>query len=390
MDFLEKAKAIEDQIIAWRRAIHANPELGFEEHKTASLVLEALRDMGIEAQAGVGRTGVVARIGNGDGRKIGIRADMDALPLDEAVDLPFKSTVAGKMHACGHDAHTAMLLGVAKILHDMPDINGEIRLLFQPSEERWGADGISGATAMISDNALEELDAVIAVHVDSMTPVGEITVSDGNASAAADMFYATIKGIGCHGASPHTGVDPIWIAAQVINAVQAIRSRRTDPTTGSVISMGAIHGGSAPNIIPAEVTINGTIRTFDEDIRNQIHEELDKAFQIARTLGGDYELNISKGYPPMWNDPSIAQLLRDVSAGILGAENAQEGKPGMFGEDFAYMQKKAPGAMLSLGARYDDQHRPHHSPIFALGEDSFKYGTAIMAESAVRLLKQDS
>jgi len=388
MDYLEKATEIEEQIIAWRREIHAHPELGFEETKTAHLVVESLREMGVECQTGVGRTGVVARLGDGRGPKIGIRADMDALPLQEETDLPFASTVPGKMHACGHDAHTAMLLGVARILHDVPDLNGEIRLLFQPSEERWDEDGISGATAMIADDALAELDAVLALHVNSRNPVGTVDVSDGYASAAADMFYALIKGEGCHGAEPHTGVDPIWIAAQVINAVQAIRSRRTDPTTGSVISMGAIQGGEAPNVIPHEVHINGTIRTFDEAIRNQVHEELDRALAIAKTLGGDYTLEISKGYPPMYNDPKMAQLLRDIASEFLGADNVRVGAPAMYGEDFSYMQRKAPGVMISLGAKYDDRNRPHHSPIFALGEESFKYGTAIMAEAAIRLLKQ--
>ena len=388
MNFLEKATEIEEQIKAWRQQIHANPELGFEETKTANLVVEALREMGVECQPGVGRTGIVARIGDGNGPKIGIRADMDALPIHEEVDLAFRSTIPGKMHACGHDAHTAMLLGVARILHDTPDVNGEIRLLFQPSEERWDADGISGATAMIADNALEELDAVLAVHVDSMTPVGVISVTKGQACAAVDTFYATIKGEGCHGAKPHTGIDPIWISAQIINAIQAIRSRRTDPTSGSVVTIGAIHGGEAPNVIPHEVKIRGTIRTFSEQIRNQIHEELDHALAISRSLGGDYELEISRGYPPMYNDPKIADLLHEVSSEMLGEENAEIGVPGMFGEDFAYMQQKAPGVMLSLGARYDEQHRPHHSPIFAISEEAFKYGTAIMAEAAVRLLKE--
>ena len=198
MDFLEKATEIEDQIIAWRRDIHANPELGFEETRTANVVAQTLREMGVEVEVGVGRTGVVARLGNGQGPKIGIRADMDALPIQEEVDLAFKSTVPGKMHACGHDAHTAMLLGAARILHDM-DIDGEVRLLFQPSEEKWDADGVSGATAMISDNALEELDKVIALHVDSTMPVGEIAIGEGYVLAAVDTFEATIKGEGTHG-----------------------------------------------------------------------------------------------------------------------------------------------------------------------------------------------
>ena len=388
MDFLAKATEIEEQIIAWRREIHKNPELGFEEMQTANLVATALREMGVEAEVGVGHTGVVARIGNGEGPRIGIRADMDALPLDEQVDLPFKSQVAGKMHACGHDAHTAMLLGVARVLHDVPNLNGEVRLLFQPSEEDWKKYGYSGATAMIRDSALDDLDAVIAIHTASLVPAGEIEVAYGVASAAADMFYATIIGEGTHGASPHTGVDPIWLQAQVINAVQAIRSRFTDPTSGSVISFGAIHGGSAPNIIPNEVKLNGTIRTFDEEIREQVHRDLEKAFSVARSLGGDYELEISKGYPSMYNDPEIAKVIQDVATEMVGAEKARERKPGMYGEDFSYMQHKAPGAMFSLGAKYDDQHRPHHSPYFALGEEAFKYGTAVMAETAVRLLQQ--
>jgi len=387
MDYLEKAKEIEEQIIAWRRDIHAHPELGFEETRTANVVAETLREMGIEVQSGVGRTGVVARIGDGKGPKIGIRADMDALPIQEAVDLEFQSTVAGKMHACGHDAHTAMLLGAAKILNNIPDLHGEIRLLFQPSEEKWDDQGVSGATAMISDKALEELDAVIALHVNSLMPVGETQVTDGMSLAAVDTFYATIKGEGCHGAAPHTGLDPIWITSQVINAVQGIRSRRTDPTSASVVTIGSIHAGEAPNVIPDQVKLSGTIRSFQEEIRDQIHEELNRALAVARALGGDYELEIQRGYPALYNDPQVAQLLRDVSANNIGAEGSKVGAPRMGAEDFAYMTQKAPGAMLFLGAKYDEINRPHHSPIFAISEDSFKYGSAILAESAVRLLQ---
>lgn len=386
-NFLEKATEIEENIIAWRREIHKNPELGFEELKTANLVAKTLNDMGIEAEVGIGRTGVVARIGDGNGRKIGIRADMDALPIQEDMDLEFKSQVDGKMHACGHDAHTAMLLGVAQILHDMPDLSGEIRLLFQPSEERWDDDGISGATAMIDDSALEELDHVIALHVDSTLPVGEIKVGDGYVLAAVDSFEATIFGEGTHGASPNLGVDPIWIQSQVISALQGVRSRQTDPTSASVITVGAIHGGSASNIVPDKVEIMGTIRSFNEETREQLHAGLEQCLQIAKTLGGDYELKISRGYPALYNDPSVAGLLRDISAQHLGQENAHIATPKMGAEDFSYMTQKAPGAMLFLGAKYDEQHRPHHSPIFAISEDSFKYGTAILAETALRLLQ---
>lgn len=389
-NLLEKATEIEEKIIAWRRAIHKHPELGFEETQTAKLVATALHEMGVEAEVGVGRTGVVARLGNGNGRKIGIRADMDALPISEAVDVPFKSEVPGKMHACGHDAHTAMLLGVAQLLHDEDGIDGEIRLLFQPSEERWDADGISGATAMISDDALEELDSVIAVHMDSLAPVGQIAVAYGNASAAVDTFYAKVLGEGTHGASPHTGIDPIFIQAQVINAIQGIRSRFTDPTSASVITIGAVSGGEAPNVIPHEVILSGSIRTYDEAIRDQIHEELEKAFSLSRVFGGDYELEIQRGYPAMYNTPAVSEMIQQVGKEVVGDEMSIVKKPGMYAEDFSYMLQKAPGAMFSLGARYDDEHRPHHSPIFALGEESFKYGTAVLAETALRLLKANA
>lgn len=389
MELYKRASEIQEDMVAWRRDIHMHPELGFEEKRTANLVAQNLREMGIEAEVGIGRTGVVARIGDGNGPKVGIRADMDALPIDEANDVPYKSQTPGLMHACGHDAHTAILLGVARILNDMKDRPaGEVRLLFQPSEEKWGDDGISGATAMIQDNALEELDAVIALHVASDKPSGTVEVGDGYVAAAVDSFTAKVKGEGTHGATPHKGVDPIWISAQVINAVQAIRSRRTDPITGSVVTIGAIHGGTATNVIPHEVTFMGTIRTFDDELRDKIHQELDRAFSIARTLGGDYELEIQRGYPSMYNAPEVSQLLRDVASEAIGDENVKVAVPMMGAEDFSYMTQKAPGAMLMLGAKYDDLNRPHHSPIFDIDESPMKIGAAVLAEAAVRLLKQ--
>ncbi|MEL6402977.1 MAG: M20 family metallopeptidase [Chloroflexota bacterium] len=387
-DYLEKAKTAEDDMIQWRRKIHENPELGFEEFETAKLVAKSLTDMGMEAEIGVGRTGVVARIGNGEGPKIGIRADMDALPIHEAVDLPFASKVEGKMHACGHDAHTAILLGVAKMLHDMPDLSGEVRFLFQPSEEKWDADGISGATAMISDEALEDLDHVIALHVDSTKPVGEVHIGSGYMLAAVDTFYATIFGEGTHGASPHLGIDPVYIQSQVIGAIQSVRSRRTDPTSASVITVGSIHGGSAPNVIPDKVELTGTIRSFNEEIRSQLHSELERALSVAKALGGDYSLEISRGYPSLYNDAGIVDLIKDVAKKNVGEAKTIDATPKMGAEDFSYMTQKAPGAMFFLGAKYDDKHRPHHSPIFAISEDAMKYGAAILAESTMRLLQK--
>ena len=350
---------------------------------------DSLREMGIEIEVGVAETGVVARIGEGR-PAVGIRADMDALPIDEANDVPYKSRTPGLMHACGHDAHTSMLLGVAKLLNDLPDRPaGEIRLLFQPSEEKWRSeDGHSGGSLMVEEKALDGLDAVIACHVASGRPVGEVRVSDGMSMAAPDVFEAKIIGEGTHGATPNHGLDPIWLAAQVVNALQAIRSRRRDPTERSVVSIGTIHAGIAHNVIPNEVLISGTIRTFEQEAREEIHRLVEEAIALVRHFGGDYELEISTGYPALWNDPGVAALIRTVGADLLGEDMAGEGEPIMAGEDFAYMTQKAPGAMLRLGAQLDEQNRPHHSPIFDIHEGCLPIGVGVMAESALRLLRQ--
>lgn len=389
MGFLEKAKSLEDKIIAWRRDFHMHPELAFKETRTAKAVAEHLNTLGIEAEVGVGITGVVGRIGNGKGPKIGIRADMDALPIHEANDVPYASKTDGIMHACGHDAHTAILMGVAEMLNGMEDMPaGEIRLLFQPSEESWDKELKSGATRMIDDNALDDLDAVIALHVSSQLESGQVSIGEGHMMAAVDTFKAIIKGEGCHGASPHTGVDPIWIQAQVVNAIQAIRSRRLNPLSPSVITIGAIHGGTATNIIPHEVEMIGTIRSYSEDVREQLHEELEKALSITKALGGDFELSFERGYPALYNDPNVAQLIRAVSIEAIGEAKLPAAEASMGAEDFAYMAQKAPGAMFFLGSKYDDVNRPHHSPIFDIDESSFYVGAAVLAETAVRLLKE--
>jgi amidohydrolase len=388
MEYLNKARVLEPQLVQWRRQIHQYPELGFRETRTASYVVDNLRDMGIEVQPGVGITGVVARIGDGNGPVIGIRADMDALPIDEANDVPYKSQIPGVMHACGHDAHTAILLGVAKMLTETPNLpGGEIRLLFQPSEEMWDEEGKSGASRMIDDQALEGLDAVIALHVDSEKPSGQVRISEGYICAAVDDFTASIIGEGCHGASPHKGLDPIFIQAQVINAIQGIISRRIKPTQPALITVGSIHGGSASNVIPASVELTGTIRSYSEEIRVQLHEELERAFALTRAFGGDYTLKIRRGYPSVYNDGDVAGLIRKVGVQAVGDEMTVQSEPGMGAEDFAYMSQKAPGAMFMLGARLDSTNRPHHSPIFDIDETCMPVGAAVLAETAVRLLR---
>ncbi len=383
-----RAKALEDQIIAWRRDIHLHPELGFQEYRTAKLVAEALTAMGIEAETGVGITGVVARIGEGR-PAVGIRADMDALHIQEANDVPYASQTPGVMHACGHDAHTAILLGVARLLNEMDDRPpGEIRLLFQPSEEAQDAEGKSGAMRMIDDGALEELDAVIALHVASSMPASMIEIRSGFACAAVDGFYATIRGTGAHGAYPHKGTDPIFMLAQLINAIHGIRARRIDPVQPAVISIGAIHAGDVSNVIPAEVKINGTMRSYSDEVRLQLRAELEQAFGVVRALGGDYELSFEIGYDPMYNDPDVSTLIETTAVELFGEGALYPPEAGMGAEDFGYMTRKAPGAMFMLGAQYDGRNRPHHSPVFDIAESSFHVGAALLAETACRLLKQ--
>ncbi|MEP6987926.1 MAG: amidohydrolase, partial [Chloroflexota bacterium] len=278
--------------------------------------------------------------------------------------------------------------GVASMLNDMKyRPPGEIRLLFQPSEEDEDSDYKSGAVRMIEDGALNDLDAVIALHINSNIPAGQIRIATGPNSASVDSFNATIIGEGCHGAYPHQGIDPIFILAQVINAIHGIRARRINPVRPAVISIGAVHGGSANNVIPNEVQMNGTIRAYDDETREQLWKEIEQAFAVTRAFGGDYKLEIIKSYPSQYNDPAVAELIREIGVSMLGEKGLYPEEPGMGAEDFAYMTRKAPGAMFSLGAKYDEVNRPHHSPIFDVDESSFSIGAAILAEAACRLLQ---
>ena len=385
--FLTRAHELADQLVAWRRQIHMNPELSFQEVETAKLVAESLTAMGIEAQAGVGKTGVVGYLGEGS-PVIGIRADMDALPIIEANDVPYKSQKPGVMHACGHDAHTAILLGVAKILSEMEDRPaGQIRFLFQPSEEASDSDNKSGATRMIEDGALVGVDKVIALHVASDAPAGKVEIAGGYVTAAEDSFHIILKGSGGHGAYPHQGTDPTFMLAQVINAIQGIRSRRVDPTKGATISIGYIHGGTVTNVIPAEVKLGGTMRSFDDDVREQLKSELARACEVAKVLGGDYELRIVSGYPSTYNDPAVADLIETSTREMFGDSGLEKPHAGMGAEDFSYMSRAAPGAMFMLGAKYDDKNRPHHTPVFDISEDALPVGAAVLADVTVKLLR---
>jgi amidohydrolase len=385
---LDKAQQIRDKLVAWRREFHMHPELGFEEQRTARRVAETLAEMGLEVQTGVGKTGVIGFLGEGR-PVIGIRGDMDALPIHEENDVPYASQTPGVMHACGHDGHTAMLLGVAELLSQMPDRPpGQVRFLFQPSEERSDEENKSGGLRMVEEGALDEVDAVIALHVASEQPAGKVQIGGGYATAAEDSFFITLTGTGGHGAYPHQGIDPTFILAQVLNAIHGIRARRISPIKPAALSIGSIHAGAVTNVIPSRVEISGTVRTYDEETRARIKDELVRALEVARALGGDFELKVREGYPATYNDPAVADLIRQTAIEMLGEEGLLPAEPGMGAEDFSYMTQKAPGAMFSLGAKYDDQDRPHHTPVFDISEDALPVGAAMLAEVTCRLLRE--
>jgi len=387
-DIVKSAHALEPEIIAWRRDFHAHPELGFQEFRTARVVAQTLSDMGLEVVTGVGKTGVMAVIGEGS-PVVAIRADMDALPILEANEVEYTSQTPGVMHACGHDSHTAMLLGVARILVEMPNRPaGQIRLLFQPCEETVDAEGKSGAQRMVEEGAMQGVDRVIALHVGSEIPAGKVISSGGPLTAAVDDFNATIIGKGCHGAHPDEGIDPIYLAAQVLNALHGIRARRINPIHPAVVTIGTIHGGTARNVIPNEVTISGTLRSYDPKVREQLRVEVERALGVARALGGDFKLEFMIGCASVINDVSVAETLHAVASEVVGAENLIEREPSMGGEDYSYMTNAAPGAMFMLGAKRDEVDRPHHNALFDLDESVFKSGTAILAGTAVRLLEE--
>ncbi len=388
---LEHANSLKDQLVAWRRDIHMHPELGFQEFRTARLVAEALTDMGIEAETGVGKTGVVARIGEG-APVVGIRADMDALPIQEENDVPYASQNPGVMHACGHDAHTAMLLGVARMLSEMPAEErpaGQIRLLFQPSEESQDSEGKSGAMRMIEDGALEGVDRSIALHVASGIEAGKIKICSGFAMANADHWKASIFGSGAHAASPHLGTDPTFMLAQFINVMHGIRARRVDPLQPAVVSIGMIHAGNANNVIPAEIKIEGTLRSYSAEVRQQLQDELKQALEVVKVMGGDYSLEILLGYDATYNDPQVADLVHTIATNMLGEEAVVVSpQPSMGAEDFGYMTQVAPGAMFNLGAKYDEVNRPHHTPVFNISEDVLPVGAAMLLETTLNLLRE--
>ena len=383
---LKQSYHIQEEIIEWRRDFHMHPELGFKEIRTSNRVAEELEKLGYRVRRNVGRTGVVADLGDKNGPCFAIRADMDALPILEANDVPYKSLNGGTMHACGHDSHTAMLLGVATLLAK-EKFPGKIRLLFQPSEEIGDEEGISGAPRMIEDGAMDGVKMVIALHVDPSTPVGDIHINSGPASGGVDSWYGRLIGKGGHGAKPNETIDPFNIAAHVMFALNTIVSRRLHPFDPAVVSIGTLNGGFTQNVIPAHVDISGTLRFTDIKVQNQIHDEIRRAFEISRPLGGDYELRFEIGAPPMINNPIAASLIETVAADLLGKEHVTPIPKELGAEDFGSFTQIAPGAMFTLGTLIEGDERYLHHPRLDLDERALPIGTAILAETALRFLR---
>ena len=386
---LKQSNAISEELIEWRRDFHMHPETGFDTHRTSAKVADELEKMGYRVTRGVGKTGVVAEIGEGS-PVVAIRADMDALPLLEANQTDYASQIPGKMHACGHDSHTSMALGAAHLL-TKEKFNGRVRFLFQPAEEVADDEGKSGAMRMAEDGCMKDVDYVIAQHVDPHAPAGTIGVSSGPASAGVDSWFAEIRGIGGHGAHPEKTVDPFVLAAHVIIALNSIVSRRVDPFAPAVVSIGSLNGGFTENVIPESVKITGTLRYTNLDLHKELRAEIQRAFEVARTLGGDYNLKFEYGGPPMINDANVSVAIEAVGVDLLGRENIHEIHKTMGAEDFGAFLEHAPGAMFTLGTGgRPETEFPLHHPHFDIDERALPIGTALLVETALRFLKRNA
>jgi hippurate hydrolase len=350
MPVINRIAEFADEVAGWRRDFHAHPELGYDVHRTAARVAELLKGFGVdEIVTGIGRTGVVAVIrGRGPGRTIGLRADMDALPITERTGAPYKSLTDGKMHACGHDGHTAMLLGAAKYLAETRNFDGTAILIFQPAEE-----GGAGGRAMVEDGLMERfgIEEVYGLHNLPGRPLGTFGVRAGGIMAASDEFNITIEGSGGHAAIPHTTVDPVIVAAQLIIALQTLVSRNVDPMRSAVLSVTMLQAGNAFNVIPQTVKLTGTIRTLDEEVRDFMEARLRQMCEgIATTFGAKAEVHYRRGYPVTVNAPAQASFAAEVAAEVVGGDRVEaSADASMGGEDFSYMLQARPGAYVFLG-----------------------------------------
>ena len=374
------------QIRELRRDLHRHPEIKFEEKRTAAVVAEQLKRLGIPCRTKVGRTGVVGLLkGKRPGPCVALRADMDALPLGEENRISYRSVNPGAMHACGHDGHTANLVGVARVLSRLTRrLAGSVKFIFQPAEE---AGDQGGAELMVRDGALENPrpSVLFALHAATMHPLGTVACRPGPAMASADFFDIRLFGKGAHAASPHRGIDPIVISASVLQALQTIASRRIDPLQPVVVTVGSIAGGAARNIIPDRVLLQGTVRAYDEQVRRKAAKLVQTIpGAIARAMGGRAEVDFMRCYPSVVNDARAAESVRDVVEETLGKKHFAKAEPSMGGEDFAFYLRIVPGAFFWLGNGRPG--RELHQPTFDFNDEALKIGMLVMTALVMKRL----
>jgi amidohydrolase len=401
----ELAAEAQPQVVEWRRWLHQNPELGNREFKTSAYIAEALRGMGLEPQTGIAHTGIVAMIEGGrPGPLVALRADIDALPVKEQTGLPFASQAKGDyrgeevdvMHACGHDAHVAMLLGAARVLTEVKDeLPGSVMLIFQPAEEGAPAGEKGGAELMLEEGIWDEVtpEAVFGIHVGIGAGAARVVATPGPAMAASDRFEIRVRGVQTHGAMPWNGVDPIVTAAQIIMGLQTIASRQVDVTKApSIISVGRIEGGVRNNVIPDQVEFEGTIRTFDPAMRETIHERIEHtARSIAAASGAEIEFELELGYPALINDPDLYERMLPT---LQRVTDVGRGRPHTTAEDFAYFAIETPGLYVNLanGPEGGDPRyaAPNHSPYFDMYEPNLEIGVRVFAHLVTDYLEQEA
>jgi amidohydrolase len=387
---------IAGKLVEWRRRFHEHPELSFQEFGTSQFVAETLKNIeGLKVETGIGvETSVVATLTSGEGPVIALRADMDALPIKEENNVEYKSKNEGIMHACGHDAHTAILLGAAHVLAEKfqsGELKGTVKFIFQPAEESTDEHGLSGSPYMVKAGAYDHVDAAIALHVCPWLPVGKAQVNDGYSMANVDVFTAKIFGTGGHGAYPELGTDPIWMLGLVMQALNGIVSRKIPALEAGVISIGQIHAGTASNIIPNEVFISGTIRSYTPEMRDLLSQELKNALSVVEPLGGKYSLEVERGEPALKNAPRINNYFIQSMEEMFSGFQIVKRPFGMGGEDFGYVTQEIPGAMFFLGCGPKDGiQRGLHTPIFDIDEDCLAMGSAILVQTAVNFIKSES
>ena len=388
MSIIPEVAANLDELTQIRRDIHAHPELGFEEERTAEIVAAKLKEYGCEVHRGLATTGVVGTIRKGNSlRAIGLRADMDCLPMQELNEFSHRSTHAGKMHACGHDGHTTMLLGAAKYLAKTRNFDGTVHFIFQPGEE-----GHGGGRVMVEQGLFEKFpcDGVFAMHNKPGIPVGHMATNPGPLLAASDRFDIHVKGKGTHAAHPHGGNDPFIVAAQIVTALQTIPSRNVDPIESSVISVGFMKGGSAYNVIPDEVHIGGTVRSFRPSVQDLLERRMGElAHGIAAAHGATVDFSYMRGYPPTVNHADEAHFAADVAAEICGEGNVNRSvPPSLGGEDFSYMLLSRPGAMLWLGNGTGEGGCFLHNARYDFNDTALPYGVSFFVRLAERFLEK--